>query len=100
MSSLPVQDERSKAVLLQMLEDEAKHATNAINAGGYRFPLPVKLAMSGVSKIMTKSVYKINYRRGSMLPLYTFPSLLYRISNKTKKIAGTPIADDSKKNSI
>src|SRR5690554_6972144 len=33
MSSLPVQDERSKAVLLQMLEDEAKHATNAINAG-------------------------------------------------------------------
>src|SRR5690554_4675450 len=59
MSSLPVQDERSKAVLLQMLEDEAKHATNAINAGGYRFPLPVKLAMSGVSKIMTKSVYKI-----------------------------------------
>lgn len=59
MSSLPVQDEKSKAVLLQMLEDEARHATNALDAGGYRFPFPVKLAMSGLSKVMTKTVYKI-----------------------------------------
>ena len=29
MTSLPVQDEKSKAVLLQMLEDEARHATTA-----------------------------------------------------------------------
>lgn len=59
LTSLPVQDEKSKAVLLQMLEDEAKHATVAINAGGHKFPLPVKLAMSAVSKVMTKSVYHI-----------------------------------------
>lgn len=59
MSSLPVQDEKSKAVLLQMLEDEAKHATTALDAGGHRFPLPIKLAMTGVSKVMTKSVYRI-----------------------------------------
>lgn len=59
MSSLPVQDEKSKAVLLQMLEDEARHATNALDAGGYRFPFPVKLAMTGLSKVMTKTVYKI-----------------------------------------
>lgn len=59
MSSLPIQDEKSKAVLLQMLEDEAKHANSALAAGGYRFPFPVKLAMSGLSKVMTKTVYRI-----------------------------------------
>ncbi|MDK2777858.1 MAG: 2-polyprenyl-3-methyl-6-methoxy-1,4-benzoquinone monooxygenase [Pseudomonadota bacterium] len=59
MTSLPVQDERSKAILLQMLEDEAKHATTALSAGGHKFPLPVKLAMTAVSKVMTKSVYRV-----------------------------------------
>lgn len=59
MTSLPVQDEKSKAVLLQMLEDEAKHATTALDAGGHKFPLPVKLAMTAMSKVMTKSVYRI-----------------------------------------
>ena len=59
MTSLPVQDEKSKAVLLQMLEDEAKHATTALNAGGHKFPFPVKLAMTAVSKVMTKSVYRM-----------------------------------------
>ena len=59
MTSLPVQDEKSKAVLLQMLEDEAKHATTALDAGGHKFPLPVKLAMTAVSKVMTKSVYRV-----------------------------------------
>lgn len=59
LTSLPRQDEKSKAILLQMLEDEAKHATSALDAGGYRFPLPVKWVMSGLSKVMTKSVYRI-----------------------------------------
>ncbi|QQD22243.1 2-polyprenyl-3-methyl-6-methoxy-1,4-benzoquinone monooxygenase [Oceanospirillaceae bacterium ASx5O] len=59
MTSLPVQDEKSKAVLLQMLEDEARHATTALDAGGHKFPLPVKLAMTAMSKVMTKSVYRI-----------------------------------------
>ncbi len=59
MTSLPKQDDRSKAILLQMLDDEAKHATAAIDAGGYKFPFPVRMAMTGLSKVMTKSVYKI-----------------------------------------
>lgn len=59
MTSLPTQDEKSKQILLQMLDDEAKHATAAIDAGGYKFPLPVRIAMTGLSKVMTKSVYKI-----------------------------------------
>lgn len=59
IGSLPVQDEKSKAVLLQMLEDEAKHATVALEAGGHKFPLPVKLAMTGLSKVMTQSTYRL-----------------------------------------
>jgi ubiquinone biosynthesis monooxygenase Coq7 len=59
MTSLPTQDEKSKKILLQMLDDEAKHATAALEAGGYEFPLPVRFAMTGLSKVMTKSVYKI-----------------------------------------
>jgi ubiquinone biosynthesis monooxygenase Coq7 len=59
MTSLPIQDEKSKAILLQMLDDEAKHATAAIDAGGYEFPLPMRLAMTGLSKVMTKGAYKI-----------------------------------------
>lgn len=59
MTRLPVQDEKSKAILLQMLEDEARHATTALEAGGHKFPLPVKLAMSGMAKVMTKTTYRI-----------------------------------------
>lgn len=59
MTSLPTQDSKSKAILLQMLDDEAKHATAALEAGGYKFPLPIRVAMTGLSKVMTKSVYKV-----------------------------------------
>jgi ubiquinone biosynthesis monooxygenase Coq7 len=59
LTSLPSQDTKSKAIILQMLEDEAKHAAAALDAGGYQFPLPIRFAMTGLSKIMTKSVYKI-----------------------------------------
>ena len=59
MTSLPTQDEKSKQILLQMLDDEAKHATAALEAGGYKFPFPIRAAMTGLSKVMTKSVYKI-----------------------------------------
>lgn len=59
LTSLPVQDEKSRAVVEVMLEDEARHGYAAIAAGGYRFPLPVKGVMSLVSKAMTKSSYRI-----------------------------------------
>lgn len=59
MTSLPTQDDKSKAILLQMLDDEAKHAKAALEAGGYQFPMPVRVAMTGLSKIMTNSVYKV-----------------------------------------
>jgi ubiquinone biosynthesis monooxygenase Coq7 len=55
---LPAADRRSRAVLEQMREDEAHHEHLALEAGGSRFPLPVKLGMRLMSKVMTKSVYR------------------------------------------
>lgn len=57
--SLPAQDERSRAILRQMHEDEGHHADWALQAGGVEFPAPVKKAMTLLSKVMTKSVYRI-----------------------------------------
>ncbi|MFX6383793.1 demethoxyubiquinone hydroxylase family protein, partial [Acinetobacter baumannii] len=33
--------------------------SNALAAGGLRFPAPVKLGMSLLAKVMTKSTYRI-----------------------------------------
>ncbi|MDR9438872.1 MAG: 2-polyprenyl-3-methyl-6-methoxy-1,4-benzoquinone monooxygenase [Halomonas sp.] len=56
---LPPGDHRSRAVLRQMAIDEAHHAQLALEAGGARFPAPVKLGMKLMSKVMTTSVYKL-----------------------------------------
>jgi len=56
---LPEEDEKSRAVVSQMLDDEARHAEMAINAGGYNFPAPVKGLMTLVSKAMTTSSYRV-----------------------------------------
>lgn len=55
--SLPTGDNRSRAMLAQMAIDEAHHAHLAIEAGGARFPAPVKWGMHLASKVMTQSVY-------------------------------------------
>lgn len=59
LDELPVSDDRSRAVVEQMLEDEARHANTALDAGGYNFPAPVKGLMTLVSKVMTKTSYHI-----------------------------------------
>ena len=59
LGQLPAGDEKSRAILEQMREDEAQHSTAAIEAGGLRFPASVKFGMSLVSKVMTKATYRI-----------------------------------------
>jgi len=59
LGQLPASDDKSRAILEQMREDEQQHSTAAIEAGGLRFPAPVKLGMSLVSKVMTKATYRI-----------------------------------------
>lgn len=57
LSRLPASDLRSRAILERMKEDEARHAADALAAGGARLPLPVRLLMNGVSKVMTGTTY-------------------------------------------
>lgn len=59
LEQLPTDDARSRAILQQMRTDEEQHATSAIEAGGLRFPAPVKFGMTLLSKVMTKSTYRI-----------------------------------------
>lgn len=56
---LPAEDEKSRAILAQMRSDEQTHAESALDAGGARFPAPIRLGMSLLSKVMTKSTYRI-----------------------------------------
>lgn len=57
LDSLPSQDAKSRAVVQQMYTDEVSHADMAIELGGTELPLPVKLAMRGMSVVMTRTVY-------------------------------------------
>ncbi len=59
LARLPAGDHRSRAIIEQMLTDEARHAQTALNAGGMDFPAPVKAVMSLVSKAMTESSYRL-----------------------------------------
>jgi 3-demethoxyubiquinol 3-hydroxylase len=57
LDRLPSADGRSRAILLQMKDDETHHATTALAAGGAPLPAPVRVAMTLTSKIMTKTAY-------------------------------------------
>jgi len=57
LKSLPVADVKSRTIVEKMLDDEARHAQSALEAGGVRFPGPVKALMSLSSKAMTTASY-------------------------------------------
>ncbi|MET0083038.1 MAG: 2-polyprenyl-3-methyl-6-methoxy-1,4-benzoquinone monooxygenase [Sedimenticola sp.] len=57
LEQIPASDQKSRAILEQMREDELHHATVALEHGGAELPGPIKLAMKLTSKVMTRSVY-------------------------------------------
>jgi len=59
LRQLPEEDRKSQLILQQMLEDEQRHGANALDAGGEEFPRAVKDAMTGLSKLMTGTSYRI-----------------------------------------
>ena len=59
IDQLPEQDQRSLKILQQMNEDELHHRDTALQAGGVELPAPVKLGMTAISKLMTKTSYFI-----------------------------------------
>jgi ubiquinone biosynthesis monooxygenase Coq7 len=58
LQKLPEQDEKSQAILTQMLEDEGKHAVNAEAAGAAELPTPIRSAMALMATVMKLSTYR------------------------------------------
>jgi len=57
LDSLPLQDEKSRAVVKQMYADEIGHADLATTLGGLELPQSVQMVMKLNSKVMTNTVY-------------------------------------------
>jgi len=53
LQNLPSQDERSRAIVRQMREDELGHATLAENLGAAKLPKAINTVMGLTSKVMT-----------------------------------------------
>ena len=56
---LPVQDTKSRAIVEQMREDEARHGSTAEAAGGERLPYPARVAMRLAADVMRTIAYRI-----------------------------------------
>lgn len=59
LTSLPPKDDKSRAIVEQMLIDEHHHEQTALAAGGVNLPAPVKMLMRLTAKAMTHSSYRI-----------------------------------------
>lgn len=58
LETLPPGDERSRAILRTMKEDEARHADNALDAGARTLPPPIPRLMALTSKLMKAIAYR------------------------------------------
>jgi len=58
LETLPPGDERSRAILRTMKEDEARHADNALEAGARTLPQPIPRLMALSSKLMKAIAYR------------------------------------------
>lgn len=59
LEKLPVEDDRSRAIVDQMRIDEIEHGQAAISAGGATLPELIQKLMQVMSKVMTTTAYKI-----------------------------------------
>jgi ubiquinone biosynthesis monooxygenase Coq7 len=56
---LPPADAKSRAIVEQMRDDEARHAAMAYDAGGLPLPWPVRRAMHAAADVMRAVAYRI-----------------------------------------
>lgn len=59
LDRLPAEDQRSRAIVSVMRDDEARHAENAAAAGGMNLPPPVTALMRAAAKVMTTVAHRI-----------------------------------------
>ncbi|MFP4209419.1 MAG: 2-polyprenyl-3-methyl-6-methoxy-1,4-benzoquinone monooxygenase [Wenzhouxiangella sp.] len=59
LDTLPAEDERSRAIVAQMAEDEARHADMAVEHGARTIPKPIQALMGVTAGIMKVIVYRV-----------------------------------------
>lgn len=59
MDALPDGDERSRAIVSTMRDEEAQHGADAVAAGAAELPKPVRELMKLTSRIMTTTAYRV-----------------------------------------
>lgn len=57
LDGLPAEDNRSRAIVEKMRDEEAEHGESAIAAGAAELPDPVKKLMRITAKVMTRTAY-------------------------------------------
>jgi ubiquinone biosynthesis monooxygenase Coq7 len=57
LEKLPQADEKTRKIIEQMQQDEARHANEAKQLGAAELPAPVKFLMKQTSKLMTASTH-------------------------------------------
>jgi ubiquinone biosynthesis monooxygenase Coq7 len=58
-NGLPEADERSRRIVGKMQDDEARHGTDARDAGGHDLPRPVRELMRRAARVMTRTAYHL-----------------------------------------
>jgi len=59
MDRLPASDTKSRAIVAEMRDDEARHGAMAKDAGASELPLPVRLLMRAAARVMTATAYHL-----------------------------------------
>ena len=59
LRELPPQDTRTRAILEKMTAEEAHHGETALREGGVRPRWPLRLAMRLMSRVMTRTAYRV-----------------------------------------
>ena len=59
LDRLPADDQRSRAIVSVMKDDEIRHAENAAAAGGMTLPSPVSALMRVAAKVMTTVAHRV-----------------------------------------
>ena len=59
LQRLPEADQASRAVVAQMRDDEARHADEALQAGGAQMPAPVRWLMRQSARLMTRLAHHV-----------------------------------------
>ena len=59
LGTLPTEDARSRAIVAQMKEDEARHAELALAAGGIELPAPIRGLMRMAANVMRAVAYRV-----------------------------------------